>query len=81
MGLVVSEDGDCSLIYGSEVDEKHVEAAAPIVRLLWCAFYCDWLTGGSHEWGGYSGVGVPLAKGVGELSCCVGYWEVERVVV
>ena len=81
MGLVMSEDGDCSLIYGCEVDEEHVEAAAPIVCLLWCAFCCDWLTGGSQEWGGYSGVGVPLAKGVVDFSCCMGYWEVERVVV
>jgi hypothetical protein len=47
VGLVMAEDGDCSLVYGSEVNEKHVEAAAPVVCLLWCAFYCDGLTGGS----------------------------------
>ena len=52
MDLVMTEDGDCSLIYGCEVDEEHVEAAAPMVCLLWCAFCCDWLTGGSQEWGG-----------------------------
>ena len=47
MGLVMAEDGDCSLVYGSEIDEKHVEAAAPVVCLLWCVFYCDGLTGGA----------------------------------
>ena len=47
MCLVMAEDGDCSLIYGGKVYEEHVEAAAPVVYLWGCAFYCDGLTGGS----------------------------------
>ena len=47
MGLGVAEDGDCSLIDGGEVDEKHVEAAAPFVSLFWCAFCCYVLNGGA----------------------------------
>ena len=47
MSLVMTEDGDFSLVYGGEVDKKHVKATAPVVGLLWCAFYCNGLTGGS----------------------------------
>ncbi len=45
MGLSVSEDGDRSLVDGSEVDEEHVESAAPIVSLFWCAL-CGYGLGG-----------------------------------
>ncbi len=38
MGLGVAEGGHCSLVDGGEVDEKHVEAAAPVAILFWCAF-------------------------------------------
>ncbi len=47
MGLVVTDYGDWSMVDGGEVNEKHVKAAAPIVCLLWCAFYCDGLAGGA----------------------------------
>ena len=47
MGLCVAEDGDCSLVDGGEVDKKHVEAAAPVVGLCWCALRCYVLNGGA----------------------------------
>ncbi len=47
MGLSVAEYGNCSLVDGGEVDEKHVKAAAPIVSLFWCAFCCNVLIGGA----------------------------------
>ncbi len=47
MGLGVAEDGDCSLVDGGEVDEKHVESAAPIVVLFWCALRGDMCSGGT----------------------------------
>ncbi len=34
MGLDVAEDGDFSLVDGCEVDEEHVESAAPVVSLF-----------------------------------------------
>ncbi len=34
VGLGVAEDGNCSLVNGGEVDEKHVESAAPVVCLF-----------------------------------------------
>ncbi len=45
VGLGVAEDGDFSLVDGGEVDEKHVESAAPVVGLLWCALTGDVLSG------------------------------------
>ena len=47
MGLIVAEDRDCSLVYGGEINEKHVEAAAPVVCLLRCAFNYDGLSTGA----------------------------------
>ena len=41
VGLNVAEDGDCSLVDGGEVDEEHVESAAPVVSLFRCAFRGD----------------------------------------
>ncbi len=41
VGLGVAEDWDFSLVDGGEVDEEHVESAAPVVGLSWCAFNCD----------------------------------------
>ena len=46
MGLGVAEDGDCFLVDGGEVDEKHVEAAAPVISLSWCALCGYVLSGG-----------------------------------
>ena len=34
MLLGVCEAGDAALVYGGKVDEEHVEAARPTVRLL-----------------------------------------------
>ncbi len=45
MGLRVSEDGYRSLVYGGEVDEEHVESAAPVISLFRCALCCDGLGG------------------------------------
>ncbi len=44
MGLGVAEDGDCSLVDGGEVDKMHVESAAPVVGLFWCALRGDVLS-------------------------------------
>ena len=44
MGLCVTKDGDFSLVDGCEVDVEHVESAAPVVRLFWCAFRGDALS-------------------------------------
>ncbi len=45
MGLCVSEDGDRSLVDGGEVDEEHVESAAPVISLFRCAL-CGYGMGG-----------------------------------
>ncbi len=45
VGLCVSEDGYLSLIYGGEVDEKHVEAATLVIGLSRCALSYDRLGG------------------------------------
>ncbi len=45
VGLRVSEDGYRSLVYGGEVDETHVEAAAPVICLCRCAHCYDGLGG------------------------------------
>ncbi len=42
--LGVAEDGDCSFVDGGEVYEEHVESAAPVVGLFWCAFHGDALS-------------------------------------
>ncbi len=47
LGLGVAEGGDCSLVDGGEVDEKHVEAAAPVVNLSLCALCGYVLSGGA----------------------------------
>ncbi len=47
MGLCVSEDRDCSLVDGGEVDKEHVESAAPVICLFRCALYGDGLGGGA----------------------------------
>ena len=44
VGLSVAEDRDCSLVDGGEVYEKHVESAAPVVSLFWCALRGDALS-------------------------------------
>ena len=56
MGLGVAKDGDFSLVDGCEVDEEHVESAAPVVSLFWCAFRGDALSVGREEWGSYGGI-------------------------
>ncbi len=47
MGLCVSEDGDRSLVDGVEADKEHVESAAPVIFLFWCALYGYGLGGGA----------------------------------
>ncbi len=41
----MSEDGYRYLVYGGEVDEEHVEAAAPVIGLFRCALSNDGLGG------------------------------------
>ena len=41
----MAEGGNRSLVYGGQVDEEHVEAAAPAIRLVRCAFDCNRLGG------------------------------------
>ena len=76
MGLGVAEDGDCSLVDGGEVYEEHVESAAPVIGLLWCALRCDVLGSGAEDRGGYVCVCVPLSKGVVYLARGGGDWKV-----
>ncbi len=47
MGLGVLEDGDRSLVDGGEVDEEHVESAAPAVSLFRRALCSYGLGGGA----------------------------------
>ncbi len=47
VGLGVAEDGDCALVNGGKVYMEHVESAAPIVGLFWCALRGDVLGGGT----------------------------------
>ena len=50
MLLGVCEGGDASLVYGGKVDEEHVYAACPSIRLLgstsdmgdWCLLVEEW---------------------------------------
>ncbi len=43
MLLGVREDGDLPLVYGGEIDEKHVRAACPSIRLP--GVLCMWVSG------------------------------------
>ncbi len=49
--LCVSESGYRSLVYGGKVDEKHVEAAAPVIGLFRCALSNYRLGGKAEQWG------------------------------